>query len=161
MTSTAAKAARVFPCFFCVRPLQNLGRRHVSYGVTAEMYPSVGEALLMTLDKGLGEECTPETKVAWTWVLGAISAICIEGAKAVDPGYGEMEEGGGGGVKVPVETAPSEPETSSKTVASSAVEASVMVLEPEPEPEASSETFAGKKDKLEHVVETPHVVEAK
>lgn len=42
--------------------LQNLGRKHVSYGVTAEMYPSVGEALLITLEKGLGEECTAKTK---------------------------------------------------------------------------------------------------
>lgn len=124
------------------------------------MYPSVGEALLLTLDKGLGEECTPETKVAWTWVLGAISAICIEGAKAVDPGYGEAEEGGR--VEAPVETAQSEPETSSKTAApTSAVEASVMVLEPEPEPEASSETCGGEKGKLKHAVETPPVVEAK
>lgn len=72
--------------------LQSLGRRHVSYGVTADMYPSVGEALLLTLDKGLGEECTPETKAAWGWVLGAISGICIEAAKEVDPTYGESKK---------------------------------------------------------------------
>lgn len=72
--------------------LQILGRKHVSYGVKAEMYPSVGEALLLTLDKGLGAECTPETKAAWTWVLGVISGVCIEAAKEVDPSYGETKE---------------------------------------------------------------------
>lgn len=34
--------------------LQHLGRKHVSYGVKAEMYSSVREALLITLEKGLG-----------------------------------------------------------------------------------------------------------
>lgn len=72
--------------------LQILGRKHVSYGVKAEMYPSVGEALLLTLDKGLGAECTPETKAAWTWVMGVISGVCIKAAKEVDPSYGETKE---------------------------------------------------------------------
>lgn len=63
--------------------LQHLGRKHVSYGVTADMYASVGEALLLTLEKGLGDECTPETKAAWTWVLGVISGVCIEAASKV------------------------------------------------------------------------------
>ena len=67
--------------------LQNLGKRHVSYGVTAVMYPSVGQALLLTFDKCLGEECTPETKEAWAWVFGVISGVCIQAAKEVDPSY--------------------------------------------------------------------------
>lgn len=71
--------------------LKELGKKHVSYGVTADMYASVSKALLMTLEKGLGDECTEETKVAWTWVLGVISAICIEGAKEVDPTYAETK----------------------------------------------------------------------
>lgn len=72
--------------------LQGLGRRHVSYGVTAEMYPSVKEALLITLDKGLGDECTPATKTAWTWVLEIISDVCIAAAKEVDPKYSESKK---------------------------------------------------------------------
>lgn len=51
--------------------------QHVSYGVKNDMYESVSTALLMTLDKGLGEECTPLTKEAWTWVLGVISGVCM------------------------------------------------------------------------------------
>lgn len=72
--------------------LQDLGRRHISYGVTAEMYPSVRKALLMTFEKALGNECTPKTKASWNWVLRTISRICIEAAKEVDPSYGDAEE---------------------------------------------------------------------
>eukprot|EP00904_Undaria_pinnatifida_P001099 jgi/Undpi1/10990/HiC_scaffold_30.g13291.m1 len=71
--------------------LQSLGRRHVSYGVKARMYPSVGDALLITLEKGLGGEYTGMTKEAWGWVLGVISGVCIEAAKGIDPEYGEVE----------------------------------------------------------------------
>ncbi len=45
------------------------------------MYPSVVSALLITLEKGLGEECRPETKAAWKWIMTAISAICIDAAR--------------------------------------------------------------------------------
>ena len=45
------------------------------------MYPSVVSALLITLEKGLGKECRPETKAAWEWVMKAISAVCIDAAR--------------------------------------------------------------------------------
>ena len=72
--------------------LQSLGKRHVSYGVTAAMYASVGEALLLTFEKALGDDFTPETKKAWNWVLGVISGVCIEAAKTVDPSYGDTSQ---------------------------------------------------------------------
>lgn len=72
--------------------LQSLGKRHVSYGVTAPMYASVGEALLLTFEKALGEDFTPEAKEAWSWVLGVISGVCIEAAKTVDPSYGDPSQ---------------------------------------------------------------------
>jgi hemoglobin-like flavoprotein len=46
--------------------VRNLGRRHVSYGVTHEHYSSVGSALIWTLGQGLGAAFTPEVKEAWT-----------------------------------------------------------------------------------------------
>lgn len=55
--------------------------QHVSYGVKEEMYPSVVSALLITLGKGLGKECHPETKAAWKWVMTSISAVCIAAAR--------------------------------------------------------------------------------
>jgi hemoglobin-like flavoprotein len=49
-----------------VPAVQDLGRRHKGYGVTAEHYTPVGAALLWTLEKGLGEAFTHDVKVAWT-----------------------------------------------------------------------------------------------
>lgn len=70
--------------------LQSLGRRHTAYGVTYDMYPNVRDALLLTLETELGQkQCTPHTRAAWTWVLGAISSICIQAAKDADPNYSE------------------------------------------------------------------------
>ena len=53
--------------------VQDLGRRHAGYGVKDEHYDSVGQALLWTLDKGLGADFTPEVKEAWTAVYMVLS----------------------------------------------------------------------------------------
>ena len=45
--------------------LAALGERHVDYGVRAEHYVTVGEALLWTLDQGLGVLDTTEARDAW------------------------------------------------------------------------------------------------
>ncbi len=49
-----------------VPAVQQLGKRHVGYGVTDEHYDTVAAALLWTLEKGLGDAFTPEVKKAWT-----------------------------------------------------------------------------------------------
>jgi hemoglobin-like flavoprotein len=46
--------------------VQKLGQRHAGYGVKAEHYTTVGEALLWTLEQGLGTDFTPDTQAAWT-----------------------------------------------------------------------------------------------
>lgn len=46
--------------------VQDLGKKHVSYGVKPEHYDTVGAALLYTLEKGLGEAWTDDVKEAWT-----------------------------------------------------------------------------------------------
>jgi hemoglobin-like flavoprotein len=43
-----------------------LAKRHVSYGVEASHYDSVGEALLWTLERGLGPAWTKDVAQAWT-----------------------------------------------------------------------------------------------
>ena len=48
-----------------VPAVQDMGRRHVAYGVKDEDYDTVGEALLWTLEQGLGEGFTTEVKEAW------------------------------------------------------------------------------------------------
>lgn len=45
--------------------LSALGERHVGYGVRAEHYATAGEALLWTLDQGLGALRTTEARDAW------------------------------------------------------------------------------------------------
>jgi nitric oxide dioxygenase len=59
---------------------QGLGRRHAGYGVAEEHYPAVGAALLWTLEQGLGDQFTPETRDAWTAAYGALSGVMIEAA---------------------------------------------------------------------------------
>jgi hemoglobin-like flavoprotein len=49
-----------------VEAVEDLGRRHVNYGVRRRDYETVGAALLGTLEKGLGPAFTPEVKEAWT-----------------------------------------------------------------------------------------------
>jgi hemoglobin-like flavoprotein len=42
-----------------------MAQRHVQYGVKADHYNIVAEALLWTLEQGLGEHWTEEVKEAW------------------------------------------------------------------------------------------------
>ena len=60
--------------------LKNLGARHTSYGTTTEHYAVVGEALLWTLQKGLGHAFTPEIRTAWTKVYALIASTMQAGA---------------------------------------------------------------------------------
>ena len=60
--------------------LEDLGRRHADYGIADEHYETVGEALLWTLEKGLGPEFTPEVRAAWTTVYGVLAATMKAGA---------------------------------------------------------------------------------
>jgi hemoglobin-like flavoprotein len=60
-----------------------LAVKHVSYGVKAKDYEPVGEALIWTLEKGLGAEFTPQVKSAWLSAYGALSGAMIAEA------YGE------------------------------------------------------------------------
>ena len=67
-----------------VPAVQALGKRHNDYRVKDEHYPTVGAALLWTLEQGLGEDFTPETKSAWTTVYGVLSATMKDAAAAVE-----------------------------------------------------------------------------
>ena len=61
--------------------LQDLGRRHADYGVIESHYETVGNALIWTLEKGLGPDFTPEVKEAWTTVYGVLAATMKAGAE--------------------------------------------------------------------------------
>jgi hemoglobin-like flavoprotein len=64
------------------RTLGELGRRHVAYGVTDEMYDHVGDALLATLAEVAAEAWTPEVAHQWTLAYGAIAMLMKAGAAA-------------------------------------------------------------------------------
>ena len=66
-----------------VPAVKALGARHTGYGVTAAHYAIVGEALLWTLERGLGEAFTPEVGAAWTKVYGVLAATMQAGAAEV------------------------------------------------------------------------------
>ena len=61
--------------------VEDLGRRHVNYGVEDRHYEPVGEALLWTLEMGLGSAFTPETKQAWTEVYGLLATTMKNAAR--------------------------------------------------------------------------------
>jgi hemoglobin-like flavoprotein len=65
-----------------LRPaLQDLGRRHVAYGLSEAHLEAVGAALLWTLAKGLGPAWTPEAEAAWSEAYGMIATQMREGAR--------------------------------------------------------------------------------
>jgi hemoglobin-like flavoprotein len=57
--------------------VQDLGRRHVGYGVKEAHYATVGSALLDTLAAGLGPAFTPDAKAAWTKTYTVLSTTMI------------------------------------------------------------------------------------
>ena len=72
--------------------LQNLGKRHIGYGVQDAHYATVGEALLATLKTGLGEAFTPAVEQAWSSVYGLIASVMISAGVVAGE---EVKERGG------------------------------------------------------------------
>jgi hemoglobin-like flavoprotein len=65
-----------------VPAIQALGRRHKGYGVTEANYATVGQALLWTLEQGLGEAFTPAVREAWTATFVLVSDTMKTAARA-------------------------------------------------------------------------------
>ncbi len=63
-----------------VPAVQALGRRHAGYGVRDEHYATVGAALLWTLEQGLGDAFTPETRSAWAIAYGVLATTMQQAA---------------------------------------------------------------------------------
>jgi len=55
--------------------LEELGRRHVGYGVQDRHYDLVGGALLWTLEQGLGDGYTASVRDAWTAAYSTLATI--------------------------------------------------------------------------------------
>ena len=61
--------------------IRQLGRRHAGYGVRPEHYATVGEALIWTLEQGLGADFTPATRRAWTDAYAGLAWVMIAAAE--------------------------------------------------------------------------------
>ena len=54
--------------------VRSLGTRHAGYGVRDKDYDTVGQALVWTLRKGLGEAFTPDVEAAWGNVYATLAS---------------------------------------------------------------------------------------
>ena len=59
--------------------LVGLGRKHNPRGVKSEYFPIVGQALLQTLEAGLGKLFTEEVKQSWTTAYKVLADTIIIG----------------------------------------------------------------------------------
>ena len=55
--------------------IKELGRRHVSFGVTPQHYEPVASALLAALAKLLGSSYTVEVQEAWSYLYGRLAEL--------------------------------------------------------------------------------------
>ncbi|MGU3668862.1 globin family protein [Methylobacterium sp. A49B] len=63
-----------------VPALQDLGRKHIAYGTRAAHYAPVGEALLWTLEQGLGPDFTLEVREAWVATYALVADVMKQAA---------------------------------------------------------------------------------
>ena len=58
--------------------LRELGARHAQYGAREEHYAVVGDALLWTLEKGLGPEFTATVREAWSTTFSFLANVMLQ-----------------------------------------------------------------------------------
>jgi hemoglobin-like flavoprotein len=63
--------------------LHALGRKHTGYGVVDAHYTTVAESLLWTLEQGLGDQFTAETREAWIAAYSLMSSVMQQGGREV------------------------------------------------------------------------------
>ena len=69
-----------------VPAVQLLGRRHAAYGVRPKDFDTVANALLWTLEQGLGDAFSPTVRDAWTAVYGLLVGVMKAAMAEVSPG---------------------------------------------------------------------------
>lgn len=69
-----------------------LGRRHAVYGIKDEDYAPVAQALLWTLQQGLGSAYTKETEAAWTQAYTILANVMQAGANFEYANYDEWKK---------------------------------------------------------------------
>ena len=80
-----AVVAQIHDLDLCRELSRDLANRHVSYGVKAEHYATVGKAVLVTVGMAMGERMSPEIEAVWRKAYAAVADVMIETA------YGKWE----------------------------------------------------------------------
>ena len=62
--------------------IRALGRRHAAYGVEDRHYQTFADALIWTLEHGLGDAFTPDVRGAWSEVYELLAATMKDAASA-------------------------------------------------------------------------------
>ena len=57
--------------------MTELGAKHVRYGVKPEMFPVMGESLMLALSETIGDEWNDKTKEAWVETYASLSQDMI------------------------------------------------------------------------------------
>ncbi len=83
MTMLAAAVKGLDDLGALVPVVQDLGKRHVGYGVKDEHYDTVAAALLGTLEVGLGDAWNDEVKAAWVSVYTVLATTMKSAAAEV------------------------------------------------------------------------------
>ncbi len=64
-----------------VPAVQELGRRHINYGVKPEHYQTVGAALVWALAQQLGPQWNAEVQAAWVAAYTLVADVMIEASQ--------------------------------------------------------------------------------
>lgn len=76
--------------------VQQLGAKHLTYGVKDEHYDIVGGALLYTLEKGLGDAWNDDLQAAWAETYGTVAGVMKDAAaEAAASGQGLLAKATG------------------------------------------------------------------
>lgn len=89
-----------------------LGQRHKEYGVTDENYDTVAQALLWTLEQGLGEHFSDDVRDAWTAVYVLLATVMKDAAAAIPESETTEQEIASATEPMPVPETAAEPEAS-------------------------------------------------
>jgi len=81
MTVIGTAVANLHRLETIVPTVQALGQRHIGYGVKPTHYQTVAAALLWTLERGLGDEFTPETRRAWVECYTTLASTMQQAAQ--------------------------------------------------------------------------------
>jgi hemoglobin-like flavoprotein len=65
-----------------IEEVKALGARHKNYHVQKEHYATVGQALIWTLEQGLGDKWNEDLKAAWLEAYTVLANTMIEASEA-------------------------------------------------------------------------------